>query len=328
MSLLKYINEALKINSKSKVVRKHLKVKNSDELCYVIKEKINKIDNDGYLDLTDIDLFDSDKLICKFLFDKINVDTKSKIKKIDVTGWDVSHIEDFEFMFRLLPNTEEIIGLDTWDMSNAISIKGMFRNCKKLKDISGIYNWNISKITNMDHLFGSCLSLKEIDLSKWKTDNVNELSFMFDCCRNLTKIDVSNISLSKTNSKASIFVEKVFNQCENLSDLKMFDFNNVEIYDASFMFFNCLKLKEIDLINFNIKKIRSMEGLFCYCESLEKINCIGTKPIESWNVGNKLIQLIFNNCKKLDLTLNWKSRKYQRVHLCGSNSAVKLPYIT
>ena len=81
VSSLKYINEALKINSKSKVVRKHIKVKNSDELCYVIKEKINKIDNDGYLDLTDIDLFDSDKLICKFLFDKINVDTKSKIKK-------------------------------------------------------------------------------------------------------------------------------------------------------------------------------------------------------------------------------------------------------
>ena len=40
-SIKQHIKEALKINSKSKVIRKQpIKVKTSDELCNVIKEKI------------------------------------------------------------------------------------------------------------------------------------------------------------------------------------------------------------------------------------------------------------------------------------------------
>ena len=147
------------------------------------------------------------------------------------------------------------------------SLNSMFRNCKKLKDISGIYNWNISKVTNMDHLFGSCLSLKEIDLSKWKTDNINEISFMFDCCRNLTKIDVSNISLSKTNTKSSIYVEKVFNQCENLSDLKIFDFNN----DCfSFCNYNSNQHCKSNYQRYNPTAFTIQKTNFCKCNNCKR----------------------------------------------------------
>ena len=106
-NLKQHINEALKINSKSKVI-KHQRPKNKKELQLLINEHFKNLDS-IVLDLTDID---TDLIIdMSCLFEQFSYEQHYSFKIIDVTGWDVSNVEDMSRIFANLFTVEEIKGL-------------------------------------------------------------------------------------------------------------------------------------------------------------------------------------------------------------------------
>lgn len=82
------------------------------------------------------------------------------LKKVNLSGWDTSNVDDMAQMFLNCESLEEIDGIPDFDMSNVTHIYEMFMNCKNLSELDLSY-WNISNIENMDNIFKNCNKLNE-----------------------------------------------------------------------------------------------------------------------------------------------------------------------
>ena len=88
----------------------------------------------------------------------------SKLTSVDVSGFDMSKIND---------------------------LSRMFASCKALETITGIEGWNTSSVTNMYNMFYGCETLESLDLSGWDVSKVQTFSGMFNSCTSLTSLDLS-----------------------------------------------------------------------------------------------------------------------------------------
>lgn len=90
-------------------------------------------------------------------FDGTNIDTSQvtnmqdlfyqcgKIQTIDVSGWDVSKVENFILAFGYMSNLTTLKGIESWDTQSATDMEAMFYQDDKLSaDLSG---WNVKKVT-------------------------------------------------------------------------------------------------------------------------------------------------------------------------------------
>ena len=137
--LKQFISEALKINSKSKVVKTKHKVETKDELIGIIKDRYNKSTN----------------------------------RKLDCSDLDVSNVTDFSEIFKNCRKIETI-DISGWDISNADSLEYMFASCNSLYYIIGLSDLDVSKVNYFDYMFCMCSSIKQLDLSNWKIDTANK----------------------------------------------------------------------------------------------------------------------------------------------------------
>ena len=132
-----------------------------------LREEIIKRLNDNIEDPYLLDIYTHNINDMSHLFTGINsgylahknIDA-SKIKRLDLSTWDVSNVEDFWGMFHSCTNLQEIIGIDEWDVSSGLDFSSMFGNCPNLRNIN-IEKWG-SKLKKyetdfrMDRMFSKC----------------------------------------------------------------------------------------------------------------------------------------------------------------------------
>lgn len=281
-NLKQHINEALKINSKSKVI-KHQRPKNKKELVEIINERIKNLDS-IVLDLTDIN---TDLIIdMSYLFERFSYELYP-FKIIDVTGWDVSNVEDMTNIFSNLVSIEEIKGLHTWNMKNVKNASGMFQDCEMLRELD-LSKWEMPKVEKLYNCFENCKIISKINVSGWNCQNLLNINSMFYGCTELEEI----IGLNEIGdvSKCDSFIF-MFCGCEWLKkiDISKWDISSCD--DTSHMFEMCFKLEEVNMPPL-IGDI-STDYMFLDCRQLQKI-----QNIESWNLKTFYTD-IFSNCFKL-----------------------------
>lgn len=120
------------------------------------------------------DVFIDTSLMTKFSSTFMN---NSKLKYLDVSGWDTSNVTE---------------------------LGQLFRSCSYLKTIKGIGNWNTSKVTNMAQVFAVCSSLSELDIENWNVTSVTSMWYMFQNL-NLTSLDLSKWSVPNLANVSEMF---------------------------------------------------------------------------------------------------------------------------
>ena len=110
-----YIQEKLKISSKSKINQYEYHPNDKNELIELIYKLIKERGNE--VDLNDIDISKITDMSCLFFSSDFNG---------DISGWDVSNVDTMGWMFR---NSKFNGNIDNWDVSNVVNMKFIFYNC-------------------------------------------------------------------------------------------------------------------------------------------------------------------------------------------------------
>jgi surface protein len=69
-----------------------------------------------------------------------------QLKSLDLSNWDVSKIEDMDYMFYNCKQLESVGNLSDWDVSKVKDLSLMFYNCKNLKTVGDLSNWVVSGV--------------------------------------------------------------------------------------------------------------------------------------------------------------------------------------
>ena len=194
-SIKQHINEALKINSKSKVINTQYNYfpKSGKELIDIIDKRIKSEGNE--CDLNDIDT--------SKIKDMSNLFNRFRDFNGDISKWDVSNVK---FMIATFQNSEFNGDISKWDVSNVIYMGSMFKNSEFNSDIS---DWNVSNVVDMYETFMN--SKFNQDISKWDVSNVKIISRMFALSQfnqDISNWDVSNRTSYKNPFKDSPLANK------------------------------------------------------------------------------------------------------------------------
>jgi len=144
-SLSQYISEAFnfRINRDSEKNVYSYFPKTKDELIEIIADHYK---NNTY-DLNDIDVSQIEDFSDLF-FDDENTGNP----KFDISRWDVSNSENFEWMFYSCSNFN--CDLSNWNVSKGINFKKMFYKCKNFN--SDLSQWNVNNGEYFLDMFYKC----------------------------------------------------------------------------------------------------------------------------------------------------------------------------
>ena len=172
ISINQYIIEKLKIRKQS--YKYHPQTK--EELNEIIKERI--INNGSDCNLNDIDVSKIKDM--SYLFSKVHNSNGEIIQTFngDISGWDVSGVEDMTGMFIGSKFNGDI---SDWDVSRVKVMDEMFR----LSEFNGnISDWNVSNVESAYAMFYGCETFNQ-DLSNMKFIGIKDpanRAFMFKKC--------------------------------------------------------------------------------------------------------------------------------------------------
>ena len=215
-----YIDERLqlgkKLSNSNYVEHKYFPETKHDlhEIIFsLIKQHTNKNE------VLDLNCIDTSKIIdMSYLFysdDLIEQDLLKKIKKLDISSWDVSNVKSMFLMFYKFNSLKDIGNLSLWDVSKVENMQGMFNRCTSLKHID-ISSWNTHSLKTSGSMFYKCSSL----VTTGKLDNLdmsNNRTFdnMFDGCVKLSDIgDISNWNVKNVKNMTNMFLF-----CDSLYDV-------------------------------------------------------------------------------------------------------------
>ena len=132
--------------------------KTTEELVENIEELINN-------EIYDLNCIDTSEITdMSYLFKDLG--DKIENNDFDVSEWNVSNVENMEYMFCLCQNFTGK-GLENWDVSNVENISYMFSNCYKFN--CNLSSWNVINVENMFFAFYDCTSLK--NKPSWYNEN-------------------------------------------------------------------------------------------------------------------------------------------------------------
>ena len=97
----------------------------------------------------------------------------NRIKKLDLSGWDVSNVTKMDNMFFMCTSLEEIVGIDKWNVEKLESCQSMFYDCYTLYKMN-INNWNIQTNTNTTCMFQDC---NYFSIPKWYNVETQQVDF-------------------------------------------------------------------------------------------------------------------------------------------------------
>jgi len=159
-NLNQYINEKLKIGSKSKVNQ----VIKPNDAAALKREVLKKIINKE-TDFNDIDI--------SAVKDLSHLFEDQDISEIDISEWDVSHIESMRAMFQNCRYLKTCGDLGKWNVGNVLDMSWMFNGCQCLVKLGDLQNWEIND-TKMKGAFQNCKRLKSLgNINHWRPKESN-----------------------------------------------------------------------------------------------------------------------------------------------------------
>ena len=171
-------------------------------------------------------------------------------------------------MFKDLTNLTKITGLENLDTSATSDMRYMFANCPNLTSIAGIANLQTPKVTNMSFMFAGCSKLASLDLSSFNTANTSYVESMFQDCENLQNIKFSpDFTIAKVDD-----ISRMFSGCSSLTALDLSKFNTSQVKKMIWTFKDCSSLTKLDLSSFDTSNVIDMNGMFNNCSSLKELD--------------------------------------------------------
>ncbi|KJY54080.1 hypothetical protein JF76_17830 [Lactobacillus kullabergensis] len=171
-------------------------------------------------------------------------------------------------MFKDLTNLTKITGLENLDTSATSDMRYMFTNCQNLTSIDGIDNLQTTKVTNMSFMFAGCSKLASLDLSSFNTANTSYVESMFQDCENLQNIKFSpDFTIAKVDD-----ISHMFSGCSSLTALDLSMFNTSQVKKMIWTFKDCSSLTKLDLSSFDTSNVIDMNGMFNNCSSLKELD--------------------------------------------------------
>lgn len=131
------------------------------------------------------------------------------LKSLDVSGWDVSKMKDFSYMFAL--TGLEKLDVSKWDVSSAEKLVSIFTG--SLLETIDTSKWNTASATSLRSLFQSS-RVRKIDVSQFDTSKVTDMGWMFwtwnvstssVAIRNKEIVGLTNFDTSKVTDFSSMF---------------------------------------------------------------------------------------------------------------------------
>ena len=196
-----------------------------------------------------------------------------------ITGINSDDIQEVKFtgqlkigsaseMFKDLTNLTKITGLENLDTSATSDMRYMFANCQNLTSIDGIDNLQTTKVTNMSFMFAGCSKLASLDLSSFNTANTSYVESMFQDCENLQNIKFSpDFTIAKVDD-----ISHMFSGCSSLTALDLSKFNTSQVKKMIWTFKDCSSLTKLDLSSFDTSNVIDMNGMFNNCSNLKELD--------------------------------------------------------
>lgn len=193
----------------------------------------------------------------------------SKIRTLDLVGWDTSNLNNMSVMFGLCTSLTSlnINGLNTAKVTN---MTRLFMGCSSLLSLE-LSNLDVTKVTDMSRLFMNCSSLASININDWNASSVTNISSMFKNCTSLATLNANNFKFPNITSLSSMF-----SGCSALQNLNANNWDTSNITDMSNMFSNCSSLTNPPVGSWDVSNVTNMSGMFLGCLSLDSNLDIGS----------------------------------------------------
>ena len=157
------------------------------------------------------------------------------LKSLDVSGWDVSKMKKFTYMFAL--TGLEKLDVSKWDVSSAKNLVSIFTG-SRLETID-TSKWNTASATSLSSLFQSLL-VRKIDVSQFDTSKVTDMGWMFYTWG----LDLDDHILARNKEIVGL---------TNFDTSKVTDFSNM---------FAGLGNVTLDLSSFSLESAEKVDGMF------------------------------------------------------------------
>ena len=150
-----------------------------------------------------------------------------KLISIDLSGFDLSNVENMESMFSGCSSLT-YVNFNNTSKNNIIYMNSLFSGCSSLTSVI-FDSFNTEKVINMSNMFYNCSSITNLNLNSFNTSQVKYMDEMFYGCSNLVNLYILNFvqdsllsynnMFKYVNSSIAIHTNNEFYQ--NLSDLVM-----------------------------------------------------------------------------------------------------------
>ena len=223
------------------------------------------------------------------------------LKKVDLSGLDISRAQQLQRMFSNVKNLEEIdlSVMANKEAKNLYNINNLFNGCTNLKKVNlGGLTTRIegesgaSNGCTMNNVFQGCNNLEEVDLSNVKlggrTNGADGVQYWFKDKTKLTKVTMTNSQFPGMR-----YFDSMFEGCTALTEL---DMSNVDVSDAQYMrnmFSGCTSLETLNVSGFGkLDNIINMDGFVLGCTALKTLNMdnLDNSAIGPCNLNHSIIE--------------------------------------
>ena len=167
----------------------------------------------------------------------------------NVSGWDVSNVQDMESMFQGHTSFNQDIG--GWNVSNVKEMHSMFQGASSFNQDIG--RWDVSSVTDMDGMFGDASSFNQ-DIAEWNVNNVQDMEAMFQGASSFNQ-DIAGWHVSSVTHMDSMFQgASSFNQ-----DIGGWNMSNVQSMNS--MFQNASSFNQ-DINAWDVSNVQDMGSMF------------------------------------------------------------------
>jgi surface protein len=219
---------------------------------------------------------------------------------LDLSGWDVSNVTNFDDMFYHSSNltTVDLTGwtlsipsnMSTISMGNIFRdasvtdvilddmvftclISGLLSNNSSIKKISA-KNWVIPSSFNnvFFRFFGGGTTVEEIDVTGWDLSNASDINGLFGTNgsygTNLNRI----VGLDTWDTSNITNMSYMFQGCVGLTELDLSSFDTSNVTTMQAMFQGCIGLTSVDVNSFDTSNVTNMSTMFLNCSSLSTLD--------------------------------------------------------
>ena len=184
----------------------------------------------------------------------------------------------------------ENASLDIFEPEADFKLEENSKNCYKAEKVG----YNLENAFNF-YLYFDTIGIHSIKIIFRK--KLYDCSFLFNNCVNIVEVDLSNFDCSQVTS-----CESMFDNCQSLNKINLgkLDFGLSKNFKR--MFKECKNLENIDVSNFNTKNSTTFQEMFYGCRKLNNID------VSKFNSSKcSIINSMFRYCENLSEInmINW-----------------------